>query len=283
VISDPLLAPSRRRAERDDGPPPRPPFGRRRIVVVLGAVGVAAALAAGATLATGDDDGGATGPDAPSVATAAPTTVAPATTVPSIDAPGSLWWLVNRDRPLPEGYVPPDLVTPNVPLKPDTGASQVTAATGAAFEAMVADAAGAGFQLQLNSGYRSYEQQQMLYDRFVEDYGIDVATLRVALPGTSEHQTGLAADVGLVGLPDDQLFGDTEASVWVTANAHRFGFIIRYPPDKAHITGYDNEPWHLRYVGVELATELQASGLTMEEHFGLAPATATAAPAPPPG
>ena len=241
-------------------------------------------------MVAGNDDGDATGtrtpaPAAPpaAVATAATATATPttatATTAPvlSIDAPGTLWWLVNPERPLPDGYVPPDLVTPNVPLKPDTGATQLSAATAAAFAAMVADATTAGFQLQLNSGYRSLEQQQMLYDRFVQDYGIDVATLRVALPGTSEHQTGMAADVGLVGLPDDQLFGDTEASVWVSEHAHRYGFIIRYPPDKAHITGYDNEPWHLRYVGVELATEMQASGLTMEEHFGLVPVEAPAA------
>jgi D-alanyl-D-alanine carboxypeptidase len=245
------------------------------MVVALGACGVAAIVAVGASLAAGDDDGDATGASAPATATIAPTTVTPST-VPSIDAPGTLWWLVNRDRPLPDGYVPPDLVTPNVPLKPDTGATQVTAATAAAFEAMLADAAAAGFQLQLNSGYRSYEQQQMLYDRFVQDYGAEVAAQRVAPPGTSEHQTGLAADVGLVGLPDDQLFGDTDASVWVADHAHEYGFIIRYPPDKAHITGYDNEPWHLRYVGLELAAELHASGLTMEEHFGLVPATATA-------
>ena len=248
------------------------------MVVALGACGVAAIVAVGASLAAGDDDGDATGASAPATAPIAPTTATPTvtpTTVPSIDAPGTLWWLVNRDRPLPDGYVPPDLVTPNVPLKPDTGATQVTATTAAAFEAMLADAAAAGFQLQLNSGYRSYEQQQMLYDRFVQDYGAEVAAQRVAPPGTSEHQTGLAADVGLVGLPDDQLFGDTDASVWVAEHAHEYGFIIRYPPDKAHITGYDNEPWHLRYVGLELATELHASGLTMEEHFGLVPATAT--------
>ncbi len=206
--------------------------------------------------------------------TAVSTTAAATTTIPSIDTPGSLWWLVNPDRPIPDGYVPPDLVTPNVPLKPDTGATELTAATAAAFEAMVADAAAAGHELQLNSGYRSYEQQQLLYDRFVDDFGQEVADQRVALPGTSEHQTGLAADVGQVGLPDDQLFGDTEASRWVADNAHRFGFILRYPPDKADITGYANEPWHLRYVGTELAAELQASGLTMEEHFGLGPAPA---------
>lgn len=79
----------------------------------------------------------------------------------------------------------------------------------------------------------------------------------------------MAADVGLVNLPDDQTFGDTEASVWVAENAHRYGFILREPPDKAEITGYGNEPWHLRYVGVELAGELFANDLTMEEYFGL--------------
>jgi D-alanyl-D-alanine carboxypeptidase len=214
-------------------------------------------------------------PTVPSPVSPPPPTV-PAPTVPSIDTPGSLWWLVNPDRPIPADYVPPELVTPDVPLEPDTGATQLTADTAAAFEAMVADARVAGYELQLTSGYRSYEQQQQLYDRFVEDFGADVAAERVALPGTSEHQTGLAADVGLVGLPDDQLFGDTAASGWVSENAHRFGLIIRYPPDKAHITGYTNEPWHLRYVGVELAAELQASGLTMEEHFGVVPASTPA-------
>ena len=82
----------------------------------------------------------------------------------------------------------------------------------------------------------------------------------------------MAADVGLVGLPDDQVFGTTPASAWVAANAHRFGFTLRYPPDKAAITGYANEPWHLRYVGADLAAELFASGQTMEERFGLVPA-----------
>jgi D-alanyl-D-alanine carboxypeptidase len=273
---DPLLADSPRRSGEATAvssttpkAPTKPPYGRRRALAALAACGVAVVVGFGVTISVGDDRGDATATTGAAV-TAAPTTAsAPATTMPSIDTPGSLWWLVNAGRPLPDGYVPPDLVTPAVPVKPDTGATQLSAATAAAFEAMVADAAVAGFQLQLNSGYRSLEQQQMLYDRFVEDFGEEVAAQRVAEPGTSEHQTGLAADVGLVGLPDDQLFGDTEASVWVAANAHRFGFILRYPPEKAEITGYADEPWHLRYVGAELAAELHASGLTMEEHFGL--------------
>ena len=303
MISDPLLAPSSRQPDREperrtdraasrqperharSRPATRSaPRHRRPLTIGLGALAIAAVAAVGVTFLTGDDDGNTTDTTVPAAPppvapTAAPSTLAPTTTLPSIDVPGSLWWLVNRDRPLPDGYVPPGLVTPNVPLKPDTGATQVTATTAAAFEAMVADAATAGFQLQLNSGYRSYEQQQMLYDRFVQDYGAEVAAQRVAPPGTSEHQTGLAADVGLVGLPDDQLFGDTDASVWVSDHAHEYGFIVRYPPEKAHITGYDNEPWHLRFVGVELATQLHASGLTMEEHFGLVPAEAAVPPA----
>ena len=277
VSIDPLLddrraapgRPARRGGSRPQ--PRRSPDGRRRAAVVAGAVGVLAVVAVGAVLVTGDGGSGAR-PASPTTAAAPAAAPTPTTTTPSIDATGSLWWLVNRDRPLPPGYAPADLVIPNVPLNPDTGATQLTAATAAAFEALVADALTAGFELQLNSGYRSLEQQQLLYDRFVEDFGQEVAAERVAVPGTSEHQTGLSVDVGLVGLPDDEVFGDTEASRWVAGNAHRFGFILRYPPDKADITGYTNEPWHLRHVGVELATELHASGLTMEEHFGLVPA-----------
>jgi zinc D-Ala-D-Ala carboxypeptidase len=207
----------------------------------------------------------------PTAAPTAPPTSPTSAATPSIDAPGSLWWLVNRNRPLPDGYVPPDLVVPNVPLAPGADATQVTGTTAAAFEAMTADAATAGYQLMLKSGYRSEQDQQALYTRFVKAYGRDVAASLAAVPGTSEHQTGMALDVGLVGLGDDQVFGGTPASRWVADNAHRFGFIVRYPPSKAAITGYANEPWHLRYVGVDLATLLHSNGLTMEEQFGVAP------------
>jgi len=273
---DPLLAQPSRRSGAPRAATPPAPHRHRRAAVALGICGIAALVGVGVALASGESSRDATATSSAAVTTgAASATATPTTTTPSIDAPGSLWWIVNPSRPLAADYVPPDLVTPNVPLKPDTGASQLGATTALGFEALVADAANVGHQLQLNSGYRSYEQQQMLYDRFVEDFGLEVAAERVALPGTSEHQTALAADVGLVGLPDDQVFGDTAASVWVTDNAYRFGFILRYPPDKAHITGYANEPWHLRYVGVELAAELHTSGLTMEEHFGLGPPPTT--------
>ena len=167
---DPLLTdPPRGSGGTDAKSPTTRPYGRRRATAALAACGVAVVVGFGITIAAGDDPGDATATTGAAVtaATSPPTAAAIPTTVPSIDTPGSLWWLVNPQRPLPDGYVPPDLVTPDVPLKPDTGASQLSAATAAGFEAMVADAAAAGFQLQLNSGYRSLEQQQMLYDRFV--------------------------------------------------------------------------------------------------------------------
>lgn len=236
-------------------------------------VAPAATLAAPTLPAVGAPAVTAPAAPTPTLAPPAPESTAVTAVTPGIDTPGSDWWLVNRDRPLPDGYVPPELVTPDVPIKPGTEHTQATPVVAAAFEAMVAAALGDGFELQLTSGYRSYDEQQETYDRFVRDYGAEVAAERVAVPGTSEHQTGLAVDVGEVGLPDDQEFGDQASSVWVRDNAHRFGFIIRYPPDKADITGYADEPWHLRYVGTDLAGQLHASGLTMEEHFGLVPAT----------
>ncbi len=302
---DPLLT---EQPTGDEGPAPapdRPPYGRRRAVVAVavGAVAVLVALLIANLVGGGDDAAPAVSPatttaatpsppqvsvgpgapttiaapdptvapTAPSATNAPPTTTPAAAAMPSIDAPGSLWWLVNRDRPLPDGYVPPDLVVPNVPIAPGASAIQVSAATAAAFEAMVDDAATAGYQLMVKSAYRSEDDQRALYARFVEAYGRDVAATLAAPPGTSEHQTGLALDVGLVGLPDDQVFGGTPASRWVADNAPRFGFILRYPPAKAAITGYANEPWHLRYVGVDLATVLHDNGLTMEEQFGVAP------------
>jgi D-alanyl-D-alanine carboxypeptidase len=279
---DPLLTDARPGPTAGRGPEPRPRWpGSRGALVALALSALVALGVLVAVRVTDDEDATTTsvvttstavpGPAAPGAGGPPVTRGTPVTTTPSIDAPGSRWWLVNRDRPLPPGYVPADLVVPDVPLEPDAGAIELTAETAAAFGAMAADARTAGYELQLTSGYRSEQDQQVLYDRFVEDFGRDVAAGLVALPGTSEHQTGLAADVGLVGLPDDQVFGATPASAWVAANAHRFGFILRYPPDKAAITGYANEPWHLRYVGTDLAAELHASGLTMEEHFGLVP------------
>jgi D-alanyl-D-alanine carboxypeptidase len=111
----------------------------------------------------------------------------------------------------------------------------------------------------------------VLYNGYVAKDGQAAADRYSAKPGTSEHQTGLAMDVCLAnsGCSLEQAFGDTPAGKWVAANAHKYGFIVRYLPGKDAITGYEYEPWHLRYVGIELATELQRNNKTMEEFFGL--------------
>ena len=90
------------------------------------------------------------------------------------------------------------------------------------------------------------------------------------MPGSSEHQTGLTIDVSAqsVSYRLDQSFGDTKEGKWLAKHCHEYGFIIRYPEGKTHITGYDYEPWHLRYVGVDTAKEITGSGLTLEEYLG---------------
>lgn len=132
-----------------------------------------------------------------------------------------------------------------------------------AFAAMRGAAASSGLNLYISSGYRSFATQQSLYNRFVGSEGVVVADTHSARPGHSEHQTGLAIDVNTVA----PSFAYSAEGRWVAANAHLFGFVIRYPAGKEPITGYMYEPWHLRYVGPELATLLHRSNLTIEEYM----------------
>ena len=135
-----------------------------------------------------------------------------------------------------------------------------------AFDKMQTDAwYGAGLYLYEISGFRSYETQQNLYDRYVATDGKAEADTYSARPGHSEHQTGLALDVNSLY----ESFADTAEGRWLAANAHKYGFIIRYPKGKTDQTGYIYEPWHIRYVGVEKATKIFNSGLCLEEYYGL--------------
>jgi D-alanyl-D-alanine carboxypeptidase len=125
------------------------------------------------------------------------------------------------------------------------------------------------FTLYARSGYRSYRTQTDLYNSYVSNHGQSEADTFSAKPGQSEHQSGLAIDITCeaMNFQLDDTFFDTEEGKWVAENAHRFGFIIRYPKGKESITGYQYEPWHLRYVGKTLAEEIYESQLTMEEYF----------------
>ena len=137
--------------------------------------------------------------------------------------------------------------------------------TESAFNTLSEAAANQGLDIYLSSGFRSYETQARIYGSYVDSYGKESADTFSARPGYSEHQTGLAIDVNTI---DDSFAGTPEAE-WLANHAHEYGFIIRYPKGKESITGYKYEPWHIRYLGVEKATEVYNSGLTLEEFLGI--------------
>ena len=194
-----------------------------------------------------------------------------------IDEPGSIWWIVNKVRPLsPATYSPTDLVIPNVPLRSAAGDSEMRLRkeAAAALEALVAAAKQEQISLLLASGYRSYQLQVAVYNANVQKYGQAGADKQSARPGTSEHQTGLAADIGAASrkCEIEQCFGDLPEGKWLAANAYKYGYIMRYPENKEAATGYEYEPWHYRYVGKGLAAELHAqNSVTLEEFFGIVP------------
>jgi D-alanyl-D-alanine carboxypeptidase len=186
-----------------------------------------------------------------------------------VSNPSDAWVLVNKSRPLnPRQFAPSDLVSWN-----GSGhllRRQVAGALGQLF----AGARGAGYSLEVISGYRSYASQSALYNSYVQMYGQAYADTISARPGYSEHQTGLAADIGNAGggCGLTACFGTTPGGRWVAANAHRYGFIVRYPQGYSGITGYTYEPWHLRFVGVPLATDMKSRGIpTMEQYFAARP------------
>ena len=134
--------------------------------------------------------------------------------------------------------------------------------------------AGAG-TLKLNSGYRAYSTQLWIYKDRVARLGLKAGEALAARPGYSEHQTGLAADVSAVGqgCVIQVCFGSTKAGKWIAANAWQYGFIVRYPNGQTSTTGYQYEPWHLRYVGVEISTDMRAQRMkVLEMYWGLPPA-----------
>lgn len=142
----------------------------------------------------------------------------------------------------------------------------------AAYKQMAVAALKAGYEIMAFSSFRSYEYQTTLYENYVVKDGKANADRYSARPGHSEHQTGLAFDIGEVGREDLWLtaeFGETPAGLWLVNNAHKYGFILRFPKGKEDVTGFMYESWHFRYLGVETATKVKASKLTLEEYLGI--------------
>ena len=175
--------------------------------------------------------------------------------------PSSLTVCVNRKSTLSSDYKPTDLVLPDVRAVNSSNRLYMRKEAASALEELFKAAEDENYYLYAVSGYRSYSYQKSIYNPY-SGYS--------APAGASEHQLGLAMDITLAKyngtLSVD--FGNTKEGKWVKENAHKYGFIIRYLQGKEDITGYHYEPWHLRYLGVDLATELYEKNITLEEYYG---------------
>ena len=187
-------------------------------------------------------------------ATTASTTSAPAETTHLIQSHNGATYvdgilIVNKSYSIDRNY-PADKLTEN---------------TEKYFRLLTEDAAKLGLKIVCSSGFRSYDYQEQLYNNYVTTDGILTADTYSARPGHSEHQTGLAIDVNSIS---DDFIGTAECE-WLAKNAHKYGFIIRYPKGKEAYTGFRYEPWHIRFLGVETATKVYESGLCLEEYLGI--------------
>lgn len=171
--------------------------------------------------------------------------------------------LVNKYYKLESNYAPDNMVT----IKSNYGVAQLLESTVyEQYKLMWNAAKEAGLTLYIRSPYRSYTTQLNLYNRYVASDGKTAADTYSARAGYSEHQTGLAFDVTSPSTNFDTFEYSREFS-WLQENAHKYGFILRYPKGKEYITGYIYEPWHYRYVGVDAATTIHETGLTYEEYY----------------
>lgn len=171
--------------------------------------------------------------------------------------------LINRDHPLPEGFVPEQLIDIGLPFDAPPGDPKrlLEIRTARAALSLIQAGRREGLNLCGISGYRPYSRQKELY----------TGSPYVAAPGTSEHQSGLALDVSCpeVKMELTEDFARTREGIWLARNASLYGFILRYPQSKEHITMVPYEPWHIRYVTKPLAAWLTLTGTTLEEYHAL--------------
>lgn len=179
--------------------------------------------------------------------------------------------LVNKNNPLATDYIPDTLSLVMVPfVKTEFSSKRLMDREAArALESLFSSAWQYKKKLYAASGYRSYQRQAVIFQEHVAKYGLKRANQMSAKAGESEHQTGLAMDITApsVDFALVEEIAQTAEGKWLKEFAAQFGFIIRYPKGKEEVTGYQYEPWHLRYVGPKVATELVAAKLTLEEYL----------------
>ena len=175
--------------------------------------------------------------------------------------------IANKTYALPSSYVPSGTQSKLSGAYKEISKTGIISNAYSAYTKMQSAAKSAGYSISIASGYRSYGYQEGLYNGYVKKNGKADADLGSARPGHSEHQTGLAFDLNTISNSSD----NTKTTKWVLRNCYKYGFILRYPKGKTGSTGYKYEWWHLRYVGVDLATKLYNGGnwITLEEHFGI--------------
>ena len=174
--------------------------------------------------------------------------------------------MVNKTYGLPESYIPVDTKESCIG-KTSTCNKCINKTAYEAFNKMRADASSIGLNIYIASGYRPYVGQESIYNRYIKRDGKEAADTYSARPGYSEHQTSYSFDLNSI----TDSFIKTKEGLWVNDNAYLYGFIIRFPKGKDSITGYKYEPWHLRYVGYDLAKKLYNNGdwISLEEYFGV--------------
>lgn len=182
--------------------------------------------------------------------------------------------LVNKENPIDETYKVDKLVTVGKAYSGDNDCYtdkdiMLEEETALALKEMLDDANKVDPNITVipDSGYRSYQYQVDVLNYYIEKEGEEKARQRVAMPGTSEHHTGLAIDVAIFdnGKYLDDVTGNEGPIEFLHKNCYKYGFILRFPKGKEDITGYSSEPWHFRYVGKELAEEIALNDLTLEE------------------
>lgn len=173
--------------------------------------------------------------------------------------------LVNKHRSLIKDFEPDDLVSIDEEYAADDTQAGSRIAVNAFIE-MYKDAQKEGYDLVINSSYRSYQDQEEVCNTYRDLYGDNYVTNYVAMPGFSEHQTGLSFDIGS---KDTNVFAESDEYTWIQENAHKYGFIQRFPEEYEAVTGFRAEPWHYRYVGKKIASYIYENNISFEEYYAL--------------
>lgn len=176
------------------------------------------------------------------------------------DLSKGMYTLVNKFFYLDKNYIPDNLV-------PTENGSKMVDIAYENFKIMKKAAKEEGLNILITTAFRDYNFQSVLYNNYVKKDGIKNADTYSARPGYSEHQLGYSTDVTNANYVDFGDFDSTKEFEWLKSNAHKYGFILRYPENKEYITGYMYEPWHYRYVGVDIATYIYENNITYEEYY----------------